>query len=60
MKSGASKELKGPVRAAFDVLCRVFSGGYADILLDAELKRLPPAAGSVSGAGPRSRRPQAV
>ncbi len=37
-----TKKPRGPVPAAFGVLCRVFSGGYADILLDAELKRLSP------------------
>jgi 16S rRNA (cytosine967-C5)-methyltransferase len=38
--SGASKGFKGPVQAAFEVLRRVFGGGYADILLDAALDRV--------------------
>ena len=40
--SGASKGFKGPVQAAFEVLRRVFGGGYADILLDAALDRVAP------------------
>jgi 16S rRNA (cytosine967-C5)-methyltransferase len=42
MVSGASKGLKGSVQAAFDVLGRVFGGGYADILLASALDHVAP------------------